>query len=108
MDTDTLDKRQDGVSPNKQDQNAREPGAESGKEAPEWSKCPMRPDVDGAVNGHEAVELACDDRSRDEKRDSTNHPIEVGGTSRSLGRLYNRGIRDEEDNGNEDSKHIGS
>ena len=68
----------------------------------------MRPDVDGAVNRHEAVELPCDDRSRDEKRDSPYYPIEIGASSRSLCRLYNRGIRYKEDNDDKDSEHISS
>src|SRR5947209_14784500 len=60
----------------------------------------MRPDIDGTLNWHKAIELPCDDCPWKEKCHRPDNPVDVGGDTGSLCGLYNGGVRNKKDNSN--------
>ena len=66
----------------------------------------MRPDVDGTISWHKAIQLTCDNSSWNEKGNSTKDPVQIGDRACSLGSLYDGSIGDEENNGNENSQQV--
>ena len=85
------------------DQDARPPGAETRKEAPEVAQRFVRPDVDRALAGEHEAELSGDDRSRNQEGDEPEDPVDEAGRPSGLD---DRALVREEDDRHKDRDHV--
>src|ERR1700694_1683167 len=85
------------------DERAGPPGAEAGEEPPEGAERLVGPNVNRTLAREHEAELAGDDGAGNEEGEEAEDPVNEG---RGAGRLDDRALHGEQDDGDEDRDHV--